>query len=505
MGCRWTTACADASNALDSAPAWALRPKALLLFLTQRIRRGGSRLFLLATTILLASLALLRLTPSRLGYSLVSTSINTHDALRIVVFGSQDLLGSASGLDGNESSTWTQQLCKELKCSRHLSFVPKADSAPSLTSNSLYAGELRTLEQHMKTSDLIESPASDYDFALKHYPVPVQTADLDDQIQQFMSLPPDAIAPSSTLWIFTFGTWDIWNLASLPRQSAEDAVDALVSHLFAQIELVYRKSLNPRSVAYSDFWSGATPADIKRLTEQRGREEMDERELESFRVVIPELLDTTITPGWQTRPKPPAPHSNAEQARNAVVLTKRWNARIEAELDAWKAKGNAKPETVDEESLERIVRLPGSQPVLEYIAADPNPQEGGGGGGEGESAAEKGGVIYAPYPRRTGLRPNAAETILDVMMEGEMKQSGLQDGQGRGSRPENDSVGFLDVWTPCMAGGVARGEGGPGGAEACQNPDDHLFRDAFTVGQRAARVVARMAAERIAKELMILH
>lgn len=121
----------------------------------------------------------------------------------------------------------------KLHCSSFLSFVPKGGSGPGLTSNGLYGKELDALEQRTKTSDLTKSPASNYAFVPEQYPAPAQTPELEAQMRRFLSLPPPAVAPRQTLWVFTFGTWDVWNLAALPRESGKAAVDALVSPLLA--------------------------------------------------------------------------------------------------------------------------------------------------------------------------------------------------------------------------------------------------------------------------------
>ncbi|RCI14173.1 hypothetical protein L249_6070 [Ophiocordyceps polyrhachis-furcata BCC 54312] len=413
--------------------------KALLAFATQRIMRGGARSLVLFAAMLLVVPALMRLSPTSWHPSW-NRSQATGDSLRIVVFGSQDLLGSASG-----RPTWTKQLCIELGCSSYVSLVPPAGSSHGLTSNGIYADELGKLQKRMKETDVAKSPAWNYSFVSEQYPVPAQTPDLEAQVKRFLSRRPAAaatsavVAPHRTLWVFTFGTWDVWNLAALPRELGERAVDALVLHLFSQIELLYGESLHGRSIAYSDFEARvAKPADPGAGPE-------------SFRVVIPDLLDVTLMPGWQRRPDPPAPHSKAEQMRNAAFLTRQWNSKVAQELERWVAKGKTKS-AVGEEGKEGDLRKP-----------------------------IKGQLMNPPYPRRTGLRSTPAATILDTMTEQEVQRS----------REQATATVFLDVWKPCVEGD-----------ETCSTPDTHLFHDAFTVGQRMAEGAARMTAEKISRELM---
>ena len=351
----------------------------------------------------------------------------------------------------------------------------------------------------MNTTASSKSPGDDYGFVLEQYPVPAQTPDLEAQIQQFLALPPPAIATRHTLWVFTFGTWDIWNLAALPRKSGEDLVGSLTSHIFSQIELLYRKSLNPASVAFSDFWSNATKEEIDRLADPDAAEKVDERELESFRVVIPELFDITLTPGWHKRPVAPAPHSKAEQMRNADFLTKRWNSQMQKELQSWKAMRRARPNGIEEEGIKETIEVPRTGSLLQYLPAALRPQRGQKGEHDED---DDGDIVYAPYPRRAGVQADSAGAILDAMTEEEMQRSGLTDGDGRGTLSINSTMRFVDVWTPCMAStvGVVGVEYGPGD-EGCSSPDDHLFHDAFTIGQRAIDALTQQTAEQISKDL----
>ena len=97
--------------------------------------------------------------------------------------------------------------------------MPEAGARRGLTSNSLYGAELGALEEKMKAVNLTAEPAQDYEFLSQQYPVPDDTPDLDGQISKFLALPPPIRAPRQTLWVFTFGTWDVWSLAAFPRRS----------------------------------------------------------------------------------------------------------------------------------------------------------------------------------------------------------------------------------------------------------------------------------------------
>ncbi|GJN85132.1 hypothetical protein VFPFJ_06678 [Purpureocillium lilacinum] len=484
-------------------PASSLRHRlaAILVFFTHRIWRGGPRLILqLAACVLIVPL-LLHLLPTRLtgGYRLSWSTSPPRDtgALRIVVFGSQDVTGSSSSYAGS-GKTWTEQLCSELDCSSYQSFVPDGNSKPALTSNGLYGNELHALQEQIKTTDFLSAPAKDYEFLLKQYPVPMDSPDLEAQVKQFLALPPPENAPRNTLWVFTFGTWDVWNLAAFPRVSAEHLVDALVSHLFAQIELLYLKALNPTSVAFSDFWANATESDVDRLADPKTASKVDRRELESFRIIIPHLADMTIAPGWQQRPVPSYPHSKAEQMRNADFLTRHWNSQVKNALESWNAKGRRRPDGIEEENVKEVTEFPKAKSLLGFLPSKFQPEKD-----PGRETASEDGVVYAPYPRRAGLQLNLAAHILDAMTDEELRRSGLKDSKGRGTLSANDSLYFVDTWTPCTAKpavGVIAVDAGADGA-VCEKPDDHLYYDGFTLGQRAIRELAGLAADKISHEL----
>lgn len=82
--------------------------------------RGGVRLLLLTAALVVTILLLLHMMSSRLsaGYQRVVTwsgafeSVDT-SGIRIVVFGSQDVLGSAVDV-AKGRSTWIDQLCSEV-------------------------------------------------------------------------------------------------------------------------------------------------------------------------------------------------------------------------------------------------------------------------------------------------------------------------------------------------------------------------------------------------------
>jgi hypothetical protein len=348
-------------------------------------------------------------------------------------------------------------------------------------------------------ANITEKPALDTFYIPQQYPVPTKTPDLEAQIQKFLTMSPPKIPPRETLWVFSFGTWETWNLAALPRTTGERLIDASVANIFSQIELLYRKSLNPKSPAFSDFWSNVTKAEVQALIHPDPENKPDERKMESFRVVIPQLFDVTLVPGWQNRPLPSLPHSRGVQLRNAAYLTDRWNSEVSKQIEEWRRKGDSKPEGIEDEGIETALSVPTMTSLLSYLPESLQPKKTDN---KGEVIEED--IIYAPYPRRLGLQSVMNANILDAMTEEEMQRSGLKDGRGRGSMPADDAMRFFDVWTPCVADGrVVVGIDTSHTSQKCDVPNDHLFYDEFTFGERAKEELAKKTSDQIRDQLFI--
>lgn len=422
-----------------------------------------------------------------------SITRSTED-MRVVVFGSQDVMGSAVSASDPRRSSWTLQLCKELGCTSYRSLVPSADAQPGLASNHLYKTSTDEFLQSVEGADLLQSPASDYDFIKSQYPVPT-TPDLTAQVREFLSVPPERKQSRSTIWIFTFGTWEVWNLAALPIVTANDLLDGMVQHIFQQAELLYLKALNPRSIAFSNFWTGMDLSDMKRLMAPSAPKNVDERALETFRILIPKLFDMTLAPVWQTRPAPTYPHTRAEHMRNAVALTHRWNEQVELQLAAWQNTSRSKPDGVDNEHVLTTADVPTSDTAMQdLLAALPN-----------DVRPEKGAanVAFAPYPKRMGAQlASTADGMAALMMNVEMRHSGARDAVGNGAPTANASLPFTNAREPCFARAVDIPEGqAERDGIACEAPDDFLFHDATTFNQLAVDDVAARTARYVLDRL----
>lgn len=340
----------------------------------------------------------------------------------------------------------------QLHCSSYLSFVPQANSPtpdPALISNSLYKEAFDNLLAQKFKSD---EPGFNYTWLRDQYPVPAH-ADLGSQVSSFLGTRRPRDPPKETLWVFSFGAWDVWNLAALPREFAETVIDYMILHLFEQIELLYRSSLSDRSIAFSDFWGYSSPDVINKL--QRNQLTDARAEMETFRVLIPETLDISVTPGWHSdRPRPPAPHSLAVHMTNALYLTDRWNAAVKAHATEWEKLPNPTVHGVDTSHRAEARR---SKRSVERAESP----------------------LYAPYPRRKALVFDAPEFVLESMIETQMHDTKLVDSTGRGTRPDADPLRFSDVAKPCLEAGAA-----------CRAPDRYLFQTPFSLTARGMKEVA---------------
>ncbi len=179
----------------------------------------------------------------------------------------------------------------------------------------------KTLDSLISTGSSAPRSGQNYNFVREQYLIS-QAPDLPEQVKTFLARKNPKVSPKETIWIFSLGTWDIWTLAALDRRAAESAVEAMPDLIFAQIEHLYNATLDPTSPAHS-----VTP--------------------EAFRVIIPEIFDVSLTPGWSAmRPDPPAPHTKVQQMATAAFLTKLWNRRIQKRLNKWMATADLYPRRV---------------------------------------------------------------------------------------------------------------------------------------------------------------
>jgi hypothetical protein len=341
---------------------------------------------------------------------------------------------------------------------------------------------------------------SHYGFLREQYPAATEIPDLAAQVRAFLSLKKPKYSPRETVWVFSFGAWDVWSLAALPQDQAKDTVDALVLVLFSQVEVLYEQSLQQNSVAFSDFWEYSDTSVLEKLNDPNQTATVSPFLRENFRVLIPELFDISLTPGWHDlRPAPPGPHSKAEQMRNAAFLTSYWNRAINRAMfewvrtSEWNFNATADAEVKSWKSL------------LKYLPSL-------------TGSKDEGASLLVPYPPRMGAQ-YGLPGFIEAIREQQLRQAEIADHARHGSRPANASIRFNEVWEPCVRDGVSGesvagksdqkdeesakdGEGSRmNGTTTCDTPDDYLFFSPFTVAERAKREIGLQAARLVTREL----
>lgn len=493
-----------------------------------------------------------------------------------------------------------------------------------MTSTQVYA---TSVERALNLTSENYGPGLDYNFLLDQFPIDWRVPDLSKQITQFLSMKKPTHSPAETLWVFSFGMWDIWSLATEPADVSKSIIDSTMSHLFGEVERLYASAMDNSSIAWSESKtfsstntstasagiSMATPAPdtwIKErdpAEEEASKKEEDKAagmeppmdETKHFRILVPKLFDPSLTPGWKSaRPNVPAVHSKAEQMRNAAMLTETWNDRLWSSMAEWirtderrrekakaleKAKaqemvpvepnhvmpvrtaldifnerlGGASVEAIQGKRAGDVVvggqnHLPKARTVEEGVTE----RETQPGGLEAAAEEPKPDTIAGPpLPQRDGLLYELNKYLEEVIVNRQMRNSGLRDARRFGTLAEE---GFLEVWTPCVGepAPVTRTDSAHATATApprgdtasldereedipntavdgedtptrrkrdlapairgrtptthvhpaepdvvefntCLDPDDHLFFTPFTVSPRAVAVIARQAAEMV--------
>ncbi|KDN65768.1 hypothetical protein CSUB01_05828 [Colletotrichum sublineola] len=467
--------------------------KTLLGFLSTRVLRGGPRLII---QLILAVFGLLLLgkfltlpTPtdtlfssgSRWSWSPFGKSKGQQSVgVRVVVFGSPDIATPSTGKNV-KSKGWTEMLCEELRCSSYQSFIPSTSlPAQAMTTTKEYRDTLERLTSEHEHS---KPPGYNYSFLLEQFPLSNTIANLTSQVDAFLAQPPPRDVPRKTVWVFTFGTWDVWALASLPRDVGQSILDVAVDALFAQVERVYQASLDDESVAFSNSWAhkDAAPLLAKIDAMYRGEGIVDPREVENFRVVVPELFDISLTPGWHAqRPAPPRPHSKTEQMNNAAHLTARWNSEVKGRMDEWMRTPD--PWSEDDEEKDDFGDVAANQgPVATRVRR-----------ARDEAAA----ALVVPFPRRVGAQVDTASFVREAILERQMRDHGLTDAMWRGNRTDGEqgNVFFAETWVSCIWAKTSEAPEAAGGYAACNAPGDYLFHSPFTLSERAIRETALIAA-----------
>ncbi|KAK0705912.1 hypothetical protein B0T26DRAFT_656510 [Lasiosphaeria miniovina] len=441
---------------------------ALLAFFSTRVLRGGPKILLHLAACLVVFILIIRFTTPTAHTASPLADVYAHggsskdgsaSGLRIVVFGADDIAMPAPvrGLEKETSRAWTEVLCQELKCSQYQSFVPAADNnTHAMVSNSIYDA---AVEHLMNETWGNHSPGGNYGFQADEFPV-VSLPDLSRQVSAFLGTRTPSTRPNETLWVFTFGTWDVWALASMPLNISGTVIELLADSVFDEAERLYHSALDEGSVAWSGVagqqrGGGATAKRNAYPDNTNPETDMKGRRADQFSIMIPTLFDPSLTPGWDlARPALSAVHSKAEQLRNAAALTGKWNSRLAENLHDWvrgPGGGRTTPQGQDEPSASASASL------LDRIAS------------------------RNKYPLRDAFLHDQAGLVLDAVVERQLRDGGMADTTNPNAQPEAEV--YRHVRTPCVLGGAP-----------CEAPHQHLFLTPFKVGSRAVADLGRRAA-----------
>lgn len=314
--------------------------------------------------------------------------------------------------------------------------VPSPDDASwSVSSNDLYA---HNIDNVFNETGTLDGPGYDYSFLSTAYPPQWRAPDLKEQIDNFLAMPKPQSTPGSTLWVFSFGLWDVWSLSASPINTGVEAVGAMTKDIFEQIERLYTASTDPESIAYSSRNSLNPNSDEGTVEgQEEGAREVDQLESrdqaeggsqpeptteaeklvldDAFQILVQRLIDPSFLPGWRdVRAELPAPHSKAEQMRNAATLTGAWNDNMGNNLREWVTKDDSKRGLGDDKEKR-----------FSFTSARPG-----------------------PGPSRDAFAYNLADYVQTQILERQMRSAHLTDGSGLGQGELEE--GYRDVRNPCL-------------------------------------------------------
>ena len=355
------------------------------------------------------------------------------------------LLSLMSILGGINTNT------NKLECSSSLNFAtsqpltsdPASSPTGALVSNQIYLSNASALPNSAPPSKAVDL-----------------LPDLAAQIQEYINLPPTKFRPTKTYYVVSFGLWNIYHTAGLDIKVASNITDLSVSEIFKQLDILQNHVVQ-----------NLTENLAREIGLQKREEQEEDETFETLKVILPKLFDPSLLPGWFTqRPRPLAPSSIAEQQRNSITLTGRWNDRLEAEMPQW----------------------------LFASDHDAKPLQGKGHNGKDIERWE----VHTNIKRDIYF-PEVPAHLLSLITENQVQSIGISDASGVGTREDISE----HVSTPCVTDSLEDGQaswsfGGlpelqegrkeRDGKMVCKHPDKYLFWDAWTLGRKAKEQVAEM-------------
>jgi hypothetical protein len=296
--------------------------------------------------------------------------------------------------------------------------------------------------------------------------------DLAAQIKSYIALPLPKHRPTETIFVLSFGFWDIYDFSRLDFPIAQNGTDNSIKELFKQLDILYNHFI-------TNLYS---PEAIDSPDSLNSTDDKTTEITPTFRIVLPRLFDPTLLPGWLTlRPPPPAPSSVAEQQKNAVYLTQRWNSIVENEVAQW------------------VATTPEPLPLTSEQDPEQDPHEDIRNNAEPPKPAEPNPVI-----QKDVFYYDLPKLLLDVMIEHQLEEEGLSDaaGLGKGESP------FESVYQPCVR--EANGDDTDGlvdlsGMLVCKEPEEYLFWDSFNLGAVMKGMIGKEVGEMFRANKTLRH
>lgn len=305
----------------------------------------------------------------------------------------------------------------QVNCSTHVSFAASQPSAEYLDSPP--TGVVTSKQLYSASPTKLTSPLPD----------------MVAQVRGFVAIESESIS-GHTIFALSFGFWDIYHMAGLDYELGQKMIDAAVDELVAQIDILYTHYTKDYSKHHKE---NAPP----------------------FQIIIPKVFDPSLVPGWLSRRAvPPSPSTIAEQQKQAVYLTQRWNSRLENALGAWV--------TADAEAEEN---------------AAPNES----------NTNENDSKTQLTRPRKDVFNYDLPRYILGLIVEHQLEDAGQRDASGLGAGQSP----FTSVSEPCLREGSPDEKTHGVRNTVCNDPETYLFWDEFNLGAMASEGIGRAVASMV--------
>ncbi|SZF02690.1 unnamed protein product [Blumeria hordei] len=231
-----------------------------------------------------------------------------HD-IELVVFGDSWVDDKLIAGQEKRGKTWPEVFCQDINCTSRLTF---AASQPQ--SSYPYFEPVGVYTSH-RTHDIAHNRTS----AHASHMLP----DLESQIDSYLSISTSNTASRNTIFLLSLGFWDIHSLAALTLNVSRGIIEQCIYDIFGQLDRLYE-----------NFNGAARSLDMNQRT----------HESREFCVILPKVLDPTLSPGWlKQRNLSQVASSTVEQQKNAIYLTGLWNEHLENKTRAWNLKDRVGP------------------------------------------------------------------------------------------------------------------------------------------------------------------